>query len=284
MAKKPKAKNQEDPKINRGTMESLLRRAHIASGHCAISILGVGGLSRPFVSYDPARALERVCQITGSEPQSDVGTPCTDDRDWFNLSAEQVSLILAAPGLPLAPMDVDITAANPPNSRFSPADISAFAAAELALLLNELHLLGIYPPAAKRAPVAHAEKLAKAARKFRDLVTDPATEHLIADWPELADLRARASDLDILSAITADARSAEESRRGASPLEVFIRDRLAPCFQSVYQHKAGVARPGGSGAVGGPFIRFAAACFAEIGLPVRPETVARHLHRKPAPE
>jgi hypothetical protein len=163
-----------------------------------------------------------------------------------------------------------------------------YGIAAIALLLNDMHVLHIYPSTAARPPVGHAEKLTKASRRFRDILNDPATDRLISDWPELRKFRSLTAELTLIANMTANARQAETKRQrndeSANSRQVFVRYKLAECFEGLYGRKAGASRPSGTGEVGGPFVRFATTFFAEIGMPVAAETIARDLRRRPNKE
>jgi hypothetical protein len=236
-------------------------------------------------SYDPDQASAVVGKALGYESQN-FGADAfhTDSRDWFSLHPEQAHRILVAPGLAIVPLDWNKMQKDGTPSRFTAEQTYLFSIAEIALLLNELHVLQIYPSHAERPPVAHAEKLAKAARRFRDTLNEQATERLISDWPELKKFRALTTELTLLANMTADAKQAEAKRQRneirANARQTFVREKLAPCFEGLFGRKAGASRPGGNGEVGGPFIRFAKAFFTEIDLSVADETIARDLRRR----
>ncbi len=265
--------------------EDLLRqRAHTTMGFCAVSVIAVGKLSRVIVSYDPDQALKLMHCALGNDISGDPPGPIlTDPRDWFSLSPEQAHRILVAPDLPIVPLDWNSIRDIGKPSRFTPEEVYGYSIATIALLLNELHVSHIYPLSAARPPVGHAEKLAKASRRFRDILNDKATDRLVSDWPELKKFRSLTTDLTLIANMTADARQAEAKRtRGdANARQTFVREKLAECFEGLYGRKAGASRPSSTGEAGGPFVRFATTFFAEIGLPVAAETIARDLRRRP---
>jgi len=287
----PEEPNPRD--IGKSMKQVLRRRAFTTGGFCAVAVIGFGRLVRVIGSYDPDRAAELVHRAVGLPPDKKQGKlSLTDPRDWFSLAPEQVVRILRAAELPIVPLDWDTIRKKGVPSQFAPEETCGYSAASVGFLLNELHLLGIYPPSARRPPLSHAEKLAKAARRFRDVLNHKDTARLLSDWPELKEFRSRTTELNILASMTADARQAEAKRqrhgvvsKTQSPREVFIRDHLARCFESLYGRKAGASRPSGTGEIGGPFIRFAVTFFAEIGaeigLPIAAETIARDLRRRP---
>lgn len=280
-------KDRQANNISATTRKLLRQRAHTSLGFCAVAAIGVGDLTRLIVSYDPDQAIRAMQKVLGQEtPDTLPDGPQTDPRDWFSLSSEQVHRILSAAELPIVPLDWNNIREKGVPSRFTVEETYFYSVAEIGLLLNELHTLQIYPPSAERAPVGHAEKLAKAARRFRDMLGEKATERLISDWPELKKFRSLTTELTLLANMTADARQAEAKRqRNESNIgarQIFVQEKLAKCFEELYGRKAGASRPSGTGEVGGPFIRFATAFFAEIGIPIAAETIARDLRRRPA--
>jgi hypothetical protein len=86
----------------------------------------------------------------------------------------------------------------------------------------------------------------------------------------------------MLANMTADARQAEVKRaeNNIGARQIFVREKLAECFEGLYGRKAGASRSNKTGEAGGPFVRFATAFFAEIGIPVAAETIARDLRRR----
>lgn len=268
------------------TIPTLLKqRAHTSSGFCAVAVVPVGELHRVIVSYDPDRAIERMHLALGiAVTSTSAGESLTDARDWFSLSHDQAHRILIAAALPVVPLDWERICATKKPSRFSTDEVYWYAIAAIGLLLNDLHVLHIFPLSMVRPPVGQAEKLAKVSRRFRDVLNEEATDRLVSDWPELTKLRGLTSELTLVANMTADARQAEAKRLegNSNARQTFVREKLTECFQTLYGRKAGVSRPGGKGEAGGPFVRFATSFFAEIGLPVAAETVARDLRRSTA--
>jgi hypothetical protein len=167
---KRKLKGGRESGISATTEKLLLQRTHTSLGFCAVACIGVGNLTRLISSYDPDQALRVMQAALGQEIQEASNSSQTDPRDWFSLTPEQAHRILTAADLPIVPLDWKNICDKGTPSRFTPEETYFFSIAEIALLLNELHFLQIYPAAAERAPLGHAEKLAKAAKRFRDIL------------------------------------------------------------------------------------------------------------------
>jgi hypothetical protein len=250
-----------------------LNRAYAASGICEVGLVSIGetGLVQVVGSFDLNQAVFKVNSAIFGFNSEDPPIFKTDPREWFTLKPEQAVRIINAAGKPVMTRRPDVVVET--------------AIGSLALLLNELHVLGIFPPSAPgtKSDRAYARRLEKAARKVRNLLQMPEGASLLADWGALSQTEEGLTELANVARLSVNALQAQARRRrsrsGLSARQKFVCDDLSSCFENLFQWPAGVSRSSKSGSPEGPFIRFATAFFDEIGLKVPAETIARDLRR-----